>query len=166
MIILYSVGSNMLNILVNNYLPIYLLRHLATCVNREGLMRSYRGLFHSTFSYGVLMWSHYLPATKVFVIQRRAIRTIVGASHRSECRDFFKQFKVMTLPAFCFYCLLYCLLYCIYCTVYCMLTDIFIIIQRYNIYTYHTRQNTNIRLNHLRLVLPRFSSNYYCINFF
>ena len=68
----------------------------------------YFAYFHSIMSYGVLFWGRGADWSRVFILQKRAIRTIKGMQPRESCRDTFRELGILTLP--CVY-ILECLLY-------------------------------------------------------
>ncbi|PSN40109.1 hypothetical protein C0J52_23993 [Blattella germanica] len=48
-------------------------------------------------SYGLLFWGNHGIASRVFKLQKRAIRTISGDSQRSHCRPLFVKYRILTL---------------------------------------------------------------------
>jgi hypothetical protein len=53
----------------------------------------YYAYFHSGMSYGIIFWGNSTHSTKIFKIQKRAIRIITGSKNRDACRDLFKNLK-------------------------------------------------------------------------
>jgi hypothetical protein len=51
--------------------------------------------FHSIMSYGIIFWGNYTDSTKIFKMQQRAIRIIIGSKNRDSCRYLFKKFKIL-----------------------------------------------------------------------
>ncbi|PSN52469.1 hypothetical protein C0J52_15004 [Blattella germanica] len=48
-------------------------------------------------SYGLLFWDNHGMASRVFKLQKRAIRTISGDSQRTHCRTLFAKYRILTL---------------------------------------------------------------------
>lgn len=105
-------------------------------------------------TYAILAWGHSPHSKRIFGLQRKVIRVILGLGYRDDVRDFFTQVGVLTLP--CLY-ILHCLM-----------------MARTNVeHTYHgdlhqyeTRQRGQIYIEHLRLKSSRFSYNYFSQKFF
>jgi hypothetical protein len=53
--------------------------------------------FHSTMSYAIIFWGNCTDSTKIFKMQKRAIRTITGSKNWDSCRDLFKNLKILPL---------------------------------------------------------------------
>lgn len=134
---------------------VFLLRNLSRKVSLDVLLNAYYGLFHSQISYSLLAWGHASAASRIFALQRRAIRIIAGLTYRDDCSKSFCDLKIMSLPAIYIY---HCLLY--------MHRNR----TKYNTFEErhqrNTRGNKNIYPTYLRLQLSRFSTNYYGIKFF
>ena len=115
----------------------------------------YISLFHSHLSYGVLSWGHSAIVKRVFGIQRRAIRVLARLDYREDCRDSFRNLKILTLPSLYIY---ECLRY---------VTANIDLMQRHNgVHDYATRNNNNLRQPQLRLSRSRNSTNFYGIKFY
>jgi hypothetical protein len=68
----------------------------------------YYAYFHSIMSYGVMFWGMGSGMKRVFILQKRAVRTLLGMSPRDSCREVFKENRILTLPSlFIFECLKY-----------------------------------------------------------
>lgn len=86
----------------------YLLFQIRKTIEKSVLLTLYYGHFHSLMSYGIEAWGISGGAHRVFKLQKRAIRTIVGASRRTSCRETFKELKILTLfSVYIFHLLLY-----------------------------------------------------------
>jgi hypothetical protein len=59
----------------------------------------YYSYFHSIISYGVIFWGHTAPSTRVFRVQKRRIRIMVGSKSKDSCRKLFTSFKILPLPS-------------------------------------------------------------------
>jgi hypothetical protein len=50
-------------------------------------------------TYGIIFWGNSTEARKVFLLQKRALRIIVGIKCRDSCRHVFKDLKILTLAS-------------------------------------------------------------------
>jgi GTP-sensing pleiotropic transcriptional regulator CodY len=50
-------------------------------------------------SYGIIFWGNSSISRKIFTLQKRIIRIIVGAQHRTSCRKLFKKLEILTVPS-------------------------------------------------------------------
>jgi hypothetical protein len=49
--------------------------------------------------YGIVFWGNLSEAKNIFLLQKKAIRIIMGMKHRESCRPAFKQLKILTLTS-------------------------------------------------------------------
>lgn len=134
---------------------IYLLRNLANIVSQKTLITAYHGLIHSTLSYAILIWGHSTHSASVFALQRKAVRILYGLNYRDDCRQAFKNLKILTLPSvYILQCLLYIKEHASNYT------------SHNEVHSYSTRNNNNIYPNFLRLSKTRNGPNYYALKFF
>lgn len=63
----------------------------------------YYAYFHSIMSYGVLLWGSASNLEMVFVLQKRAIRSIYNLKPRDSLRELFKEINIITLPSLYIY---------------------------------------------------------------
>lgn len=78
---------------------IFALRNLSDCVPRRVLRSAYFSLCHSHLQYGILIWGHASCASRVFGLQRRAVRILAALGYRDECRYAFISNRVLTFPS-------------------------------------------------------------------
>lgn len=57
----------------------------------------YFSYFHSIMSYGILLWGRAADIETIFVLQKRAIRSIYGLKRRDSLRKFFKEIDILTV---------------------------------------------------------------------
>lgn len=74
-------------------------RRIKALVNHNVLILIYHAHIHSHISYGLIFWGNSPQAIRVFRLQKRAIRIIVGASWRTSCRNIFPTQKILTLAS-------------------------------------------------------------------
>ena len=54
---------------------------------------------HSIASYGKIFCGNSSYSKKIFTLQKRIIRIMVGAHPRTSCRRLFKKFEILTVPS-------------------------------------------------------------------
>lgn len=59
----------------------------------------YFSYFHSLMSYGILLWGNAANANSIFVLQKRAVRSIYGLGARASLRERFKTIGILTMPS-------------------------------------------------------------------
>lgn len=59
----------------------------------------YFAYFHSIMSYGLIFWGNSHHSMRIFRLQKRAVRIMVGAGHRDSCRRIFLSLKILPLPS-------------------------------------------------------------------
>jgi hypothetical protein len=67
--------------------------------NVTTLKMVYHAYFHSLMRYGIVFWGNSLEAKKIFLLQKRAIRIIMGMKHRESCRRAFIKLNILTLAS-------------------------------------------------------------------
>lgn len=80
---------------------IYAIRRMRCIAGARTARMVYFSNFHSRLTYGILLWGESPAAHRVFLQQKEAIRSIVGASQRTSCREIFVSLGILTLPS-CF----------------------------------------------------------------
>jgi hypothetical protein len=93
-------------------------------------------------TYGLIFWGNLSHAGKVFKLQKRVIRVIMGCSYRESCRDLFKELNILPLKS-----------------QYVLSLMMFVIknkeyfIKNNDCHGLYTRQNTNLHMSHLNLTI-------------
>lgn len=78
----------------------FLLRNLSFVINQKVMKLVYYGLFESHLRYGIICWGNSVDATRAFIMQKRAVRTLAGIrDQRASCRPLFQGIGILTLPA-------------------------------------------------------------------
>lgn len=77
---------------------VFLLRNLKSILNLSILKNVYFALFHSKLLYGITLWGNSCHAQRVFRVQKRVIRTMLGLGYRDSCRPHFMNLCIMPLP--------------------------------------------------------------------
>ena len=58
----------------------------------------YFSYFHSIMSYGILLWGRAADVDSIFILQKRAIRSIYQLRCRDSLRELFKVIDILTVP--------------------------------------------------------------------
>ena len=134
---------------------IFLLRTLRGAVDHQVLLMVFHALFQSHCNYAILTWGHTAQASRVFKLQRRAVRVVGGLLYRADVRETFMNLKILTLPS----------LFILSSLVYVRNN-----LDRYSLCCdnhYHdTRYKKNIHLDYMRLKKSRMSTTYFGPKFF
>jgi hypothetical protein len=76
----------------------YTIRKLSHVLNIDVLKTVYFANFHSVVEYGMIFWGNSSNIGHVFLLQKKVIRIMVGASSRCSCRSLFRKLDILTLP--------------------------------------------------------------------
>ncbi|XP_063379476.1 uncharacterized protein LOC134666254 [Cydia fagiglandana] len=76
----------------------FALRRLAGTASRSVVLSCYFATVHSLITYGVELWARAADADRVFRMQKRAVRAIVGVPDDVSCRELFKELDILPLP--------------------------------------------------------------------
>lgn len=128
---------------------IYLIRKLSGLLPADVMLMTYYSLVESHMRYALLVWGHSSHATRIFALQRRVVRILVGRGYRDSVRDVFARLGILTLPSMYIY---YCLL---------MTKQDGDCPLRGDIHQHNTRCRDRIDLPFIRLSSSRYSKNYY-----
>jgi len=122
---------------------IYLLRMLSFHCNKKILKMAYYGILHSHLAYGISLWGACAgyKFSRIFILQKAAIRIIFKLGYRESCRNAFKELGILTLPS------LYIYETAIFCFSKCQM------IQGNNFHDYNTRFKNMYRSASHRLQL-------------
>lgn len=66
-------------------------------LDQSSLINIYYALFYSKVSYNIIVWGQCSDIKRVFVLQKRIIRTIFNMKPLDSCRATFKKNKILTL---------------------------------------------------------------------
>jgi hypothetical protein len=70
----------------------------ACYVVRSVLHISNIAYFHSLMKYGIIFWGNSSDSKKVFTLQKKIVRIMMGVKSHNPCRDLFKRLQILTLP--------------------------------------------------------------------
>lgn len=78
---------------------LFLLRRLSLYSNKKILLLAYHGCFVPHLTYCLPIWgSENCRTKKLFVLQKRAIRIVLGMHNMSSCRGIFRSNRLLTFP--------------------------------------------------------------------
>jgi hypothetical protein len=86
----------------------FLIRSIRYTVSKDVLMALYYGQFYSHLTYGILFWGSSPHATRIFKMQKRAVRLIANSHYLAPCKPIFRKLGLLPFP--CVY-ILHVLLY-------------------------------------------------------
>ena len=76
---------------------IYAIKKVKDICGTKAAINVYHAYFHSIMTYGVMFWGRAADSSRVFILQKRAVRTILGMHPRDSCREVFKRLGILTL---------------------------------------------------------------------
>jgi hypothetical protein len=76
----------------------YAVRSLSHISNINPLKLIYFTYFYFLMRYGIIFWGNSSDSKKVFTLQKKTVRIIVGAKPQTPCRDLFKKLQILSLP--------------------------------------------------------------------
>src|SRR5215510_15792023 len=77
----------------------YAMRSIKTVMSLNTLKTIYYSSFNAIISYGLPFWGNSPHTIKVFRIQKRIIRIMLGCKQRVSCRNFFRRLKILPLAS-------------------------------------------------------------------
>lgn len=77
----------------------YAVRKIRDLTDLETARLVYFSYFHSVMSYGILLWGNAADIQTIFVLQKRAVRSIYKLSPRCSLREKFKEINILTVPS-------------------------------------------------------------------
>jgi hypothetical protein len=76
-------------------------------VSQQMLKAIYYSYFHSIMSYGIMFWGQSANSIRVFRLQKRILRIMMGCKNRDSCRKLFINLKILPLSSQYIFCLLF-----------------------------------------------------------
>ena len=77
----------------------YAMRSIKPVMSLNTLKTIYYFCFNAIISYGLPFWGNSPHTIKVFRIQKRIIRIILGCKQRVSCRNLFRRLKILPLAS-------------------------------------------------------------------
>jgi len=75
------------------------MRSVKPFVSQQMLKVIYYSHFHSIISYAIIFWGNSAPSSRVFRMQKRIIRIMMGSRKRDSCRKLFTSLKILPFPS-------------------------------------------------------------------
>lgn len=86
----------------------YAIKKIKELCGPDAAKTVYFSYFHSIMTYGILVWGNAANSNRIFILQKRAVRYILGLKPRDTCRNAFSHLGIMSFTsAYIFQCLLY-----------------------------------------------------------
>lgn len=82
---------------------IYACRFIRQQVSLESIKIYYFSYIQSLLNYGVIFWGGDANSSRLFVMQKRFIRNMLGVSQLTSCRPYFNTLGIMSLPSLYIY---------------------------------------------------------------
>ncbi len=60
---------------------------------------AYYSYFNAVMTYGLSFWGNSPHSIKIFTLQKKAVRIIMGNNSRASCRNLFKRLCILPLPS-------------------------------------------------------------------
>ena len=79
----------------------YAMRSVKPYVTINTLKMLYYSYFHSIMTYGLLFWGKSQDSIKIFRLQTKIIRIMMGCRSKDSCIKLFFNFEILTLPSQC-----------------------------------------------------------------
>jgi IS1 family transposase len=76
----------------------YAVRSVLHISNINTLKSIYFTYFHFIVQYGIIFWGNSCNSRKIFTVQKKIIRILVGAHPRTPCRNLFKKLEILPVP--------------------------------------------------------------------
>lgn len=77
----------------------YAVRRIRQYTTVETARLVYFSYFHSLMSYGILIWGRAADIETIFILQKRAVRSIYNLGSRDSLRDRFKEIDILTVAS-------------------------------------------------------------------
>lgn len=77
----------------------YALYRLAKIASRTTVLAYYYAHFVSKLKYGIVVWGCSTHSQRLFKLQKKAVRYIIGVSKYTSCRNLFKELNILTLAS-------------------------------------------------------------------
>lgn len=77
----------------------YALNELKKSTDLNTAKSTYYAYAHSCLQYGILLWGNSVDVHKLFILQKKCIRILAHIDSRESCRNYFKQFNILTLTS-------------------------------------------------------------------
>lgn len=76
----------------------FALYRLKFVTNRSVMLSYYYAFFYSRLKYGIIFWGSSPHSSRIFKLQKKALRNILSLGNRESCREKFKEMRILTIP--------------------------------------------------------------------
>jgi hypothetical protein len=77
----------------------YVLRIIRPFMSQDALKTVYHSYLHSLVSYGIIFWGNSSYSSRIFRLQKNAVRIITRSRPRDSCRELFKHLRILPLQS-------------------------------------------------------------------
>jgi hypothetical protein len=77
----------------------YVIRNMKHYMSISVLKVIYYTFFHSLMSYGIIFWGNSSYSYTIFLLQKKAIRAMLGYGNTVSCRNIFKELGILPLAS-------------------------------------------------------------------
>ena len=77
----------------------YIMRRLKPIMPINTITIAYYSYFNAVMTYGLSFWGNSPHSIKIFTLQKKAVRIIMGNNSRASCRNLFKRLCILPLPS-------------------------------------------------------------------
>jgi IS1 family transposase len=74
--------------------------------NINTLISIYFAYFHCIIKYGIILWGNSSNSRKIFILEKKVVRIMVGARPRTQCRSLFKKLEILPVRCQCMFSLM------------------------------------------------------------
>lgn len=78
---------------------VYAIRRLRTIATKQAARTAYFSMFHASMTYGIMFWGISTEATRIFKLQKQAVRSLANLKYNESCRGVFKMESILTLAS-------------------------------------------------------------------
>jgi exonuclease III len=78
---------------------VFALYRLSKLASLKTALTAYHGYVGSVLRYGLILWGNSTHINRVFILQKKCIRSICDVGQMESCRPLFKKLKILTLPS-------------------------------------------------------------------
>jgi hypothetical protein len=124
----------------------YMIKSLKEILSQHMIRNIYFTKFQLLLRFGILFWGGMGGElnTRIFRIQKRVVRSMVGVSSRTSCRQLFKEMSILTLAS------LYILEVTCFIRKYCQSLEL-----NSHVNNYNTCRKMDFHVNHIKLIYTK-----------
>jgi hypothetical protein len=81
----------------------FIFKRLKTCCSIDVLLNVYNAYVYSILNYNIIIWGQAIEISRIFILQKRILRTIFNLPFRETVRPYFSKYKILTVHAIFIY---------------------------------------------------------------